>query len=410
MSQDKAVVNLNRYEIRRIRSGHPWVYPKSIDSIPDSVQTGDEVSVVGPRGEKLGTALYHKDSKIRLRIISREGEDIDLGFFVKRLKAARAYRNSSMASRSAFRLINSESDGMSGLVIDCYGPATLFQITSAGMERRKATIIEAIEKVLDPAILIERNDVSNRVYEGLEQELKIHKSTVSEAELKAFKLEIAGTRYELNLIEGNKTGLYLDQIDNHERFLRILGRYEDARVLDCFTYVGGFAITAAKSDKITSVTALDQSQDSLDKALLNSKLNGVDSKCTWIQCNVFDWLREKATSPTPEDLYDIIVLDPPSFTKNRHTVEGALRGYKELHLRALRLLKPGGLLFTYSCSHHISEDMLRSLAFEAAMDGGHDIVEQEAFRQSLDHPVVPAIPETYYLKGFSYYKRSDSHT
>jgi 23S rRNA (cytosine1962-C5)-methyltransferase len=406
MSIERPVVKLNRYEIRRIRNGHPWVYPKSISEIPEGIQTGDEVFVEDPRGDILGTALYHAQSKIRLRIVSRTSEAIDLEFFENQLKAALAYRKSCYKERTSFRLINSESDGLSGLIIDCYGEATLFQITSSGMEQRKHLIIEAIEKILSPKILIERSDVSNRKYEGLDPILKVHRSHLEEPALEAYRLNVDGTIYELNLIKGNKTGLYLDQIDNHKKLSALLSRFNKARVLDCFSYVGGFAIAAAKSDHVDSVIGLDQSAECLEKAAFNSQLNRVEEKCTWIKCNVFDWLREQSQSMTENGLYDIIILDPPSFTKNRHTVDGALRGYKELHIRALKLLKPGGMLFTYSCSHHISEDMLRSLVFEAAIDSHSEVVEQDSFAQSLDHPIVPSIPETYYLKGYSYFKRS----
>ena len=400
-------VILNRYEIRRIRSGHPWIYEKSIDLLPDDLTTGDAVTVVGPKGEGIGTAIFNGTSKIKLRMLDRAIDvELDAPYFERRLVDALAYRQKVIPGRSSFRLVNSESDGLSGLIIDCYESATLFQITSAGLELRKDALITAIRKVLNPEILIERNDVSNRKFEGLEEMRVVHeRAGKTDEALSNFQITIEGIRYQLNLIEGNKTGLYLDQIDNHLKLRRILDAYPHAKVLDCFSYIGGFSLAAARNTQTASVTGIDQSAECVEKACANSKLNGVDSKCKFIKANVFDWLREACETPNNLASYDVVILDPPSFTKNRHTVEGALRGYKELHVRALKLLKPGGVLLTYSCSHHISEDLLRSIVFEASLDTHHAVIEIDSQRQSLDHPIIPSIPESYYLKGFVYLKR-----
>ncbi len=398
---------LNRYEIRRIRIGHPWIYQKSIDSLPEGLKTGDAVTVIGPRGEKIGTAVYNEASKIRLRVIAPNIDTtLDTDYFTKCLKEAYEYRKSMLDGRTSFRLINSESDGLSGLIVDCYENATLFQTTSAALDLRKTSIIEAIETVLAPEILIERNDVANRKFEGLEPVKKIHKNGgKTEAELSNFAISIEGIQYRLNLIEGNKTGLYLDQIDNHLNLRNLLKRYSEAKVLDCFSYIGGFSLAAALEKTTLHVTGIDQSQECIDKANANAQLNGVEAKCNFVKANGFDWLRTQSDSIENQETYDVVILDPPSFTKNRHTVEGALRGYKELHVRALKLLKPGGILLTYSCSHHIGEDLLRSIVFEASLDTQSNLVEIDSHHQSLDHPIVPQIPESYYLKGFVYYKR-----
>ena len=397
-------ISLNNFEIRRIRNGHPWIYPKSIATLPDGLQTGDQVTVYGPRKDLLGSAVYHAESKIRLRILSREIEALDTAFFEKRLKRALDYRTRMLPGRTSFRLINSESDELSGLIIDCYEQATLFQITSYGLEQRKSNIIEAIRNVIKPEILIERNDVSNRKFEGLSELKQVHEQKDASLDLENYRITVNGVHYVLNLIEGNKTGLYLDQIENHAKFKTILDRYQDARVLDCFSYIGGFSLSAGRSERVREVIGIDQSAECIQKARSNAELNGIASKCRFEQANVFDWLRLASAEPEEQGSYDIVVLDPPSFTKNRHTVEGAVRGYKELHVRALRLLKPGGTLLTFSCSHHISEDLLRSIVFEAACDTGSRVIECESYRQSPDHPIVPPIPESFYLKGFAYYK------
>lgn len=398
------IVRLGKYEWRRIRSGHPWIYPKSIRSVPDRLETGDLVQVLGPREESVGVAVYHPGSKIRLRVLTTEVEVIDQSFFEKRLQTALFYRKKVLPGSNSFRLINSESDGLSGLIIDVYERAVLFQITSAGLEKLKTSIIAAIDNVLDPEILIERNDVANRKFEGLPEHKEVHK-TPPNVSLNAYPATIDSVQYELDLWEGNKTGLYLDQIQNHTKFSKLLEQFPSKRVLDCFSYVGGFSIRAAMNDQVEEVVGLDQSAECVAKAELHAKLNNVDSKCEFIKTNVFDWLREKASGIEPENQFDVIILDPPSFTKNRHAVEGAIRGYRELHVRALKLLKPGGLLFTYSCSHHISDDLLRSIAFESACDTQNHVYEIESHRQSLDHPINPSIPESYYLKGFVYFKK-----
>lgn len=406
MAENTPIIKLRNSEIRRVRNGHPWIYQKSIaeSELPKGIKTGDQVTVHGPKNDLIGTALYSAESKIKLRVVSREIETIDQAFFEKRLKKARDYRNKMLPGRTSFRLVNSESDELSGLIIDCYESATLFQITSAGMECRKAAIIEAIKTVLKPDILVERNDVSNRKFEGLQQVKEIHQKNDESLDLENFKISIDGIEYNLNLIEGNKTGLYLDQIDNHALLRSTLSRYENAKVLDCFSYIGGFSLTAGKSNHVQQVIGIDQSAECIDKAESNAVLNGIDSKCSYEKANVFDWLRKASTDSELLESFDVIILDPPSFTKNRHTVDGAIRGYKELHVRALKLLKPGGSLLTYSCSHHINGDLLRSIVFEASRDTGSKLIEYQTFQQSLDHPIVPQIPESYYLKGFAYYK------
>lgn len=400
------IVQLNRFEFRRIRAGHPWVYERSIASIPDDLSDGTLVSVQGPRHEQLGTAIFNASSKIRLRIVDpRMDIALDSAFFAERLSRALEYRRQLLPSRTCFRLISAESDGLSGLIIDCYESATLFQITSVGIEHHKDALISAIHDVLKPAILIERNDVPNRKWEGLTEIRKVHcDGGRSEAELRDYPIQVEGTRYQLNLIEGNKTGLYLDQIDNHQRLRAWLAAYPAPRVLDCFSYIGGFSLAAAMAAPQAKVIGIDQSAECVEKARHNAALNGVESQTEFIQANVFEWLRTQSESDSALGSFDCIILDPPSFTKNRHTVDGAVRGYKELHVRALKLLRSGGLLLTYSCSHHISEDLLRSIAFEAALDTHSHLVELESQRQSLDHPVVPHVPESYYLKGFVYRK------
>ena len=403
--QKLKTITLNPAEIARIRAGHPWVYSKSIASGDAGIEAGDQVRVVGPRHDVIGVGFYHPDSKIRIRIVRREDAPIDSDWLAWRIQKAIDYRKLCYPGRNVIRLVNSESDGLSGLIIDRYDDAVLFQISSLGMERMKDSIIQAIRSVIAPSILIERNDVSNRRFEGLPEIRHIHESSLSEEALTQFTVKLAGLTYHLDLMNGNKTGLYLDQIENHELSKPIIAAHPEARVLDCFSYIGGFSLTAASCENTRSVIGLDQSADAVRLAALNATTNGVDSRCQFIQTNVFDWLRNASSgqSDVAQDPFDVIILDPPSFTKNRHTVDAAIRGYKELHVRALKLLKPGGHLLTYSCSHHISADLLRSIAFEASLDTHRELIESHAFYQAKDHPVVPCVPETFYLKGFAYF-------
>ncbi len=391
---------LNRYEIRRIRQGHPWIYTKSLDRVDDGLTPGDTVRILGPKGEFMGVGFYNPNSKIVLRKISKDEQAIDTKFFREKFKDALDYRDQILRGRSSFRLINSESDGLSGLIIDKYEDAVLFQIMSLGMEAHKAEIIQALQETLEPKVIIERNDVSSRQYEGLDSIKKIHQNSISGEELQNYSITIDNLSYQLDLIEGNKTGLYLDQVENHLKLRALCDYYEKPNVLDCFSYIGGFSLNAAYAHPHAQVTGIDQSKEANALARVNAQNNQLDSRCTFIDANVFDWLR----NADPADKYDIVVLDPPSFTKNRYTVDNAIRGYKELHVRALKLLKNGGRLLTYSCSHHISESILRGLIHEAAADTQSTLREEAVYQQSSDHPIVMHIPESYYLKGFCYYK------
>jgi len=393
-------VLLKRGEADRIVAGHPWIYHSAVDRLTTEVANGAIVQVKDHRQRFIGIGFYNAQSKINVRVIAHERVTIDQGFFETRIGAALALRRKVMPEATSFRVVNAEADLLSGLIIDKYDDIAVIQISALGMEVRKREIVAAVQKLLSPRAIVERSDVASRKFEGLPEANGV---ITGETDGKV-KVNLNGLVFETDLLAGHKTGLYLDQQQNYRLFADILQRAPGANVLDCFSFLGGFALHAARAGA-ANVQGIDQSAEAVAMAQGNAAANGFAEKCTFTEANVFDWLKAQMPSRPHERIiprFDVIVLDPPSFTRNRASVNDALRGYKEIHLRSLKLLKPGGMLFTYCCSHHIPGPLFQDSILSAAYDARRLLRRVAVFTQGPDHPVVPSIPETEYLKGFAF--------
>lgn len=385
-------------EADRIVAGHPWIYDSEVLRATAEPKDGDIVQVKDHRQRFLGVGFWNSKSKIRVRVIASERIEIDAAFFEQRIREALAIRQRHMPRATSFRVVNAESDSLSGLIVDKYEDVLAVQISSLGMDRHKATIVSVLQKIFSPRAILERSDVASRKFEGLEESRGVLAGELSPGE---FIVKLNELSFAADLIGGHKTGLYLDQQSNYAR----VGEFcRGATVLDCFTFLGGFAIHAAKAGA-AQVLGVDQSADAVAAAKKNAATNGVADKCSFETANVFDWLKSNTTVAPHEKIiprFDVIVLDPPSFTRNRAAVQDALRGYKEIHLRALKLLKRGGTLATFCCSHHVDTNLFQDVILSAAYDARKILRRVETFSQSPDHPIIPSIPETEYLKGFAF--------
>ena len=373
----------------RIFHGHDWVYASDIQKVFGDPQPGDVVTLKSFKDRPLGTAIYNPASQIVARRISRRKQDIDADFFRRRLLRAKEFRDTCNFPDPACRLVWSESDGMPGVVIDRYGDHLVLQTLTLAMDQRKADLVAAMVEVFEPTSIVERNDIPIRAAENLEQVTGVLYGDAPES----FALEIEGLHYQIRLLEGQKTGLYLDQFDNYAAVARLA---KDRRVLDCFCNQGGFALHAARAGA-ASVEGIDSSSTALAAATENTARNELD--ITWTEANVFDFLKQAENEKRE---FDLIVLDPPSFTRNRKSVRDALRGYKEIHHRAMRLLTPGGILSTYCCSHHVSRAEFYQVNADSAVDARRTLRLIDSHSQRRDHPVVLTLPETEYLKGFTF--------
>jgi 23S rRNA (cytosine1962-C5)-methyltransferase len=393
-------VLLKRGEADRVVAGHPWIYQAGILRLTAPAQDGDIVQVKDHRQRFLGIGFYNSKSKINVRWIAPERATIDQAFFEERIRNALALRKKYLPDASTFRVVNSESDLLSGLIVDKYEDVLVIQVSALGMDRRKDLIVSALQKLFSPRAIVERSDVASRKFEGLSEANGVLAGKL-EGEM---IVNLNGLRFHTSLLAGHKTGMYLDQQQNYKYFAEVVSRMPGAQVLDCFSFLGGFALHAARAGA-AHVHAIDQSTEALALAERNAAENGLAEKCSFEAANVFDWLKAQTVTRPHEKLiprFDVIVLDPPSFTRNRAAVPDALRGYKEIHLRALKLLKPGGTLFTYCCSHHINATLFQDAILSAAYDAQRLLRRVAAFSQSQDHPIVPSIPETEYLKGFAF--------
>ena len=385
-------------EADRIVAGHPWIYDSEVLRTTAEPKDGEIVQVKDHRQRFLGIGFWNSKSKIRVRVIAGERVDINESFFEQRIREALAVRQRHMPRATSFRVVNAESDFLSGLIVDKYEDVLTVQISSLGMDRHKPMIVSVLQKILSPRAILERSDVASRKFEGLEESRGVLTGELPAGE---FMVKLNELSFATDLIGGHKTGLYLDQQTNYARVAEFC---RGAQVLDCFTFLGGFAIHAAKAGA-AQVLGVDQSADAVAAATKNASTNGVGEKCSFETANVFDWLKSNTTVAPHEKIiprFDVIVLDPPSFTRNRASVQDALRGYKEIHLRALKLLKRGGTLATFCCSHHVDANLFQDVILSAAYDARKMLRRVATFSQSPDHPVVPSIPETEYLKGFAF--------
>lgn len=395
-----STVLLRPGEADRIVAGHPWIYEGAILRLTRPVSDGEVVQVKDHRQRFVGVGFYNAKSKLRVRVLSADREPLDAAFFERRIREAVALRERHLPGVTAYRVVNAESDLLSGLIVDRYGDVLVLQTSSLGMEQRKPLIVDVLQRVLSPRAITERNDSSGRRFEGLPEQ---HGLLAGELAGEV-TVGMNGLKYTVDLLGGHKTGLYLDQQENHARVAALIARMPQPRVLDAFSFVGGFGLAAARAGA-AQVHLLDQSEEALAAARRHAEANGLADRCSFEATNVFDWLKARTVHGPNEKLippFDAIILDPPSFTRTRSAVNDALRGYKEIHVRALRLLKPGGLLATFCCSHHVDALTFQDVILSAAFDTRRVLRRVAVFHQSPDHPVLPAVPETEYLKGYAF--------
>lgn len=369
----------------RVRGGHPWVYRSDIADVVDP-EPGAIVEVRGARGKMLGHALFSDQSQITIRMISRDETPVDDAFWRARLESAIRFRDSLELNATAFRLVHGEADLLPSLIVDRYADYLVMQTLSQGMDRLSPTLVRLLTDITGARGILARNDPKVRRLEGLEQKVEILHGEVPES----VTVQEAGITYNVDPWHGQKTGLFLDQRENREA----AARYARGRMLDCFSYNGGFALVLAS--RCESVEALDVSADAVARITANAAANGI-TNLTAREANVFDELRHLEREGAR---YDTIVLDPPAFAKNKASIPNALAGYKEINLRALRLLNPGGFLITCSCSYNVDEAMFGEAVLNASADAHIPVNVVEKRMQGRDHPVLLGVPETYYLKSF----------
>lgn len=396
-TQPLPTILLKPGEADRIVAGHPWVYRGEILRLVAPVEDGAVVQVKDHRQRLLGIGLYNSRSKINVRMLAPERVEINAPFFEQRIRAALAVRAQHLPDATSFRVVNAEADFLSGLIVDKYEGVLVVQTSSLGMDQRKAFILEALLKVFAPKAVLERNDMASRRFEGLPESSTALFGSVDGPV--AIRLNDLG--FKVDLGGGHKTGLYLDQQVNY----RLVAALTAGRqVLDCFSFLGGFGLHAARAGA-SHVHMVDQSAEAVTAAEANAAANGLAERCSFETANVFDYLKSQTAVGPHEKViprWDVIILDPPSFTRNRASVPDALRGYKEIHLRAMKLLKPGGVLATFCCSHHVGANLFQDTILSAAYDCRRILRRIAVYGQSPDHPVIPMIPETEYLKGFAY--------
>ncbi len=384
-------------EADRIVGGHPWIYAGAILRLTAPANDGDLVQIKDHRQRFLGVGFYNSKSKINVRLLTTERVDVTREFFEQQIRAALAIRQKHMPGATSFRVVNAESDSLSGLIIDKYENVLVIQTSSLGMDQRKAMIVAALQKIFSPVAIVERSESSFRKFEGMAEANGVLFGKLESP----VKIKLNGLQFEVDIQGGHKTGMYLDQQVN---YLKVAELMKDGNVLDCFTFLGGFGLHAARAGA-AQVHLLDQSADAIAAATRNATANNLSAKCSFETVNVFDWLKAQTAVKPHEKVipkFDGIILDPPSFTRSRSAIPDAMRGYKEIHLRALKLLRTGGTLATFCCSHHVDGEMFQAIILEAAYDARRILRRVATYSQSPDHPIIPAIAETEYLKGFAF--------
>lgn len=392
-----STVVLKPGEADRVIAGHPWIYAGEILRLSRPAGDGDLVQVKDHRQRFLGVGFFNSRSKIHVRVLAPERVEVDEAFFEGRIRAALEVRRRRLPNATSFRVVNAESDFLSGVIVDKYEDVLVLQISSLGMDRHKAQIVAALQKIFLPRAILERSDAASRKFEGLEEANGI----LSGEFAGTCSVNLNGLKFEVDLREGHKTGMYLDQQANYQAVSTFA---DNGQALDCFSFLGGFGLHAARAGA-ARVHFLDQSAQAIEASQRNAAANGRAEKCSFETVNVFDWLKAQTAARPHEKViprFDLIILDPPSFTRNRASVPDALRGYKEIHLRALKLLKPGGVLATFCCSHHVNAELFQDTLLSAAYDTRKILRRVAVYSQSPDHPIIPMIPETEYLKGFAY--------
>ncbi|MEI8033583.1 MAG: class I SAM-dependent rRNA methyltransferase [Chlorobiaceae bacterium] len=381
-------------EHHRIQKGHLWVFSNELESVPRDIAAGETVKLFTHDKKFMGVGFFNPNSLISFRLLSRQDEEIDRDFFMKRFFEALTLRDKiySPEETNAYRLVHGESDGLPGLIVDRFNDGIVLQAFSAGMDRHIPLISEVLAEMLHPQAIVVRNESLLRELEGL----TLHKSIIlGERSGTLQTIHDAGISYEVDLLEGQKTGFFLDQRENR----RIIGRLaEGAAVLDVFTNDGGFALNALKGGAKSAIL-VDASQEALQRAERNARLNNFE-EYSLVAADAFDMLEQMIEA---KESFDLVILDPPSFTKSRKNLPGALKGYKRLNKLGLQLVKNGGFLATASCSHHVSEEDFLQSVHQAALLAGCQLRLIHKNSQPFDHPVLLSMPETSYLKFACFY-------
>lgn len=371
----------------RIREGHPWIFQNEIESVGAGLQPGDVVTVVDHRGKFVGRGYFNPKSQITVRILTWHDESVDEQWMRARVERAWGYRQRVLDDVDACRVVYSEADGLPGLIVDKFHDLLVIQTLALGIDRWRPALVKALQELIGPRGIYQRNDAPVRRLEGLSEET----GWLAGGGDTEVLIRENGLQIQVDVAAGHKTGYFLDQRDNRwavRRFAR------GARVLDAFCNTGSFALNAAAAGA-ESVLGLDASGEALERARRNAAINGLGERCQFVEGNAFDRLRSLVQEKAH---FDLVILDPPAFAKNRAALEGALRGYKEINLRALKLLAPGGILVTCSCSQPLTDDLFLGLVRSAAIDAHREVRLIERRGHPYDHPVLLAAEETYYLK------------
>ncbi|NUN70068.1 MAG: class I SAM-dependent rRNA methyltransferase [Bacteroidetes bacterium] len=378
-------VILKKNEDRRLLSGHQWIFSNELHRIVGEPKSGEIVEILRSDGRSLGIGMYNPTSLIAVRFLSPAVEPVDAGFIERKITAAAALRSRLYPQSDTYRVVNSESDFLPGLVVDRYGDLLSVQTFSAGMETRLPMICDVLESLFHPSGIVERNESPLRSLEGLEIRKGIMRGTVH-----PITIDLNGVRFAVDILGGQKSGFFLDQRENRAS---IRPFSSGASVLDCFCNEGGFGLYAAKFGA-ASVECVDISADAVAKAKENAALNGL-GQVRFHTEDVFPFL-ERSVQEGKQ--WDMVILDPPSFTKSKKTVATAIKGYKEINTNGIRLTVPGGILVTASCSHHVDRDTFLGIVQESAMRAGRRVQLLHLAGAAPDHPTLPAMPETQYLK------------
>ena len=372
---------------KRIKAGHLWIYQGEIGIIGIGAKSGQVVEVLDNRGRFLGIGYYNQASQITVRLLTANRETIDEKFFRGRIRQALEYRQRVKHNAACYRLIFGEGDLLPGLIVDWFGDYLVVQFLTMGMEVIHDLVVQLLVELCNPKGIIERSDLAVRHLE----ELPERSGCIYGECPTSLVISDNGLKFRIDLLEGQKTGYFLDQSANRAA---LAGYADGRRTLDCFCHVGSFAIHAAAYGA-SSVLGVDISEDAVNMAIENANLNHLDETCRFKVANAFDFLRDQAGK---KEEYDLIILDPPAFTKSKQTLDSAIRGYKEINLRALKLLTLGGILVTCSCSYHISNELFWEIIQSAAADSKKRLRLLERRTQGMDHPVLMGVPETEYLK------------
>ncbi len=377
-------VKLKKKEDRRILRGHPWIFSNELERMTETHAPGDIVDVLDNAGSFIGRGYINPHSLIAVRILTREQEEIDVNFFRRKITAARALRT-MLGFGDSFRAVFSEGDGLPGLIVDKYADTLVVQSSTAGIDRLLDDILSALKEEYSPRTIVIRNDVASREHEGLAQEKKVVFGSLSGPVV----IEESGVKYQVDVFEGQKTGFFFDQRENRQALKDLVnGR----RVLDCFSYTGAWSLNAARFGA-SEVIGIDSSAKAVELATANASLNSLSVR--FKAADVFEELRALEKQ---QERFGCIILDPPAFVKSRAKVREGLKGYKEINLRAMRLLEQGGVLVTCSCSHHVDWDLFTEMLIGAAYSAGRSVRLLEMRSQARDHPMLLAAPETQYLK------------